>query len=262
MRNITFASLLLLSSISAAAAADMPVKASQQGLVFPYNGSGFYWGVDVEAGVAQTKSSGLFGSSLVTGNLNAAGGAVGGTIGYIVGNGTNWWAVEATVDYQNITGATTIVDPTTGAVGTASQISRWQASQVVKFGGFSAILNSLPSLGIQFPALPALPTFTGLASTSHSYIMAGAQEFGVNGVLGSVDGTSWAVAPLVGMGMLTQMVDAAGRPTGAVVDLYAKVVFGDKSIVIDHIFAPSGPPTLAGHAAMGKQYFSGIKILY
>lgn len=246
---------------SSARSADLPLKAAPNAAC-PYLSSGFYFGLDAQAGVQTTKSNGLFLNNLVSSNLIAAGGAVGGTVGYMWGTCTNFWAVEGTIDYQNISGSGAAFDPTTQTATPTNSVSKWQSNQVVKWGGFSSLLSYLPNFGISFPTLPMLPVGLTNVGTSHAYLMAGVQEFGISGALGSVNGSTWGVAPLIGMGTLAPIVDTNGKPNGAVLDLYAKVVFENKGLTLDRVFSTSGPPTVGASSHLDKAYFAGMKITY
>src|SRR6266702_3897763 len=86
-------------------AADLALKSKP--LAYPIDGQGCYFGINAEAGAAQTNVSGnaLFVTSLAGGNLMAAGGSVGGTVGCIKGNATRWFAVQASANYANISGS-------------------------------------------------------------------------------------------------------------------------------------------------------------
>ena len=167
--------------------ADMPVKAAPLNPACPYFGAGFYFGLDSAAAVQTTKSSGLFVGNLVSGNITAAGGVVGGTVGYAWGTCTNFWMIEGSVDYQNITGGTIVANSVTGMTTTANSVSRWQGQQVLEWGGFSSLLAYLPQVGISFPTLPALPVGLSNVGTSHAYLMAGIQEIGYLGNKGAAE---------------------------------------------------------------------------
>lgn len=237
-------------------AADMAVKAKQN-IVYPYGGSGCYFGVNAEAGVAQSDVSGnVFATSLVDGKLIAAGGSVGASVGCLWGNGTNWVAVQANGNYQNISGSL----PLTG--GNAGVASKWQASQVVKLGGFPALLSWLPNLGVNFPVIsaPAVAPvgFNVVTLTSQPYIMAGVQEFDNSGWFQASSGSSVGVAPLIGAGVINQLTDINGKASGAVLDTYAKVVFPGKGFSIN----VNGTPGLGAAANMGTQYFAGVAVYY
>jgi hypothetical protein len=268
MKRLFLAAALAASALvaSPALAADLPVKAPPLSpIAYPYDGgSGFYFGINTMAGVAQANVNGVAGSgvlatSLVNGNLTAAGGAVGGTVGWIKGTPTSWFAIEASLDYQNITAG--------NAGAPVSVASRWSSEQVVKFGGTFNPLSYLPDLGVtgfSFPAfqLPIAPAGISVALSPHPYVMAGVKEFGITGTFGGIGGTTWGVAPLVGAGTISQILDKQGKPTGAALDLFAEVVFAGRGITVDNIGGVGGAPMFGGSANLGNQYFAGAKILW
>lgn len=261
MRRLLIGAAIAAISIGAAAAADMPLKAAKfNPLMFPYNGSGFYFDVSTKAGVEQDSATGNFlGTSLATGTVNASGGSVGGSLGYIHGMQDKWVAVEASIYYSNVTGGGAAVSPSGNAVQ-ASFASRWSADQVIKIGGWNP-LAALGSLGFQFPALPTPPTIGGIsvAANSHPYIMAGVEEWGISGQFFMANtGVDVGVAPLVGAGIMNQIVDSTGKLTGAVLDTGAQVVFADKGLSVNGLFGP-GTPGVA-QLSSGRKYEVFAKI--
>jgi hypothetical protein len=261
MKRLLFALAAATALSSIACAADMSVKAMKGNfLVFPYNGSGMYWGIATKAGVEQDSASGsLLGTSLLTGNVNAAGGGIGGTIGYMHGMGTTWVAYEGTAYYQNITAA---APATNSAISVpVSFATRWSAEQVVKIGGWNP-LSWLGSFGgFQFPTLPTPPTVPGISiiASGHTYISAGVEEWGVNGQFFTAGSSvTVGIAPLVGAGIMNQIVDASGKLTGAVLDVGAQVVFADKGISVSGLFAPGAP--VVGALNSGRKYEAYAKV--
>lgn len=225
---------------------------------YPYNGgSGFYAGVNTMVGAAQSSASasGIFATSLATGNLTAIGGAVGGTVGYTSGGTNLWWAVEGSGDWQNITGTTT----------GASMNTRWQSEQVFKLGGTLAFswLSTISSIGVNFPTftLPLTPSGISVAAAPHPYIMAGVKEEGISGTVGQAGGTTVLVAPMIGAGTISQVLNGSGQPTGVALDLFAEVVFANKGLGFNNVFGANGGP-VAGNLNLGTQYFAGTKVLF
>lgn len=256
---LTTAAVLLASSVYAADAAKPILKA--QPVAYPYDTSGFYFGVNSEAAVAQSNVSGtggLFATSLVNGNLTAAGGAVGGTVGWIKGGATGiWWAVQGTLDYQNITASA----PVTGA--NVNIVSRWSTTQVVKVGGLN-LGTYLPALtGVNFPTfqLPLAPNGIALAATQKPYVMGGIAEQGISGNFGAVGGTSWNVAAVLGVGVLAPVVDSSGKPTGAALDLYSEVIFAGRGVTFNNVFG-RGNVMLGAAANIGTTYKAGIGLYW
>lgn len=238
-------------------AADLPpITKAPNFLTYPgYTGQGFYWGIGAEAGVEQTKINGnpLFVNSLANGSLMAAGGTIGGTIGFMKGMGTSWIACEASGQWQNISSSA-------GVVATVS--NRWSADQACKFGGFQQVLSQLPTFGINFPALPNIPAPPGFniaANTSHPYVLLGVREFGMGANLGVSNGSTVGIAPEVGAGVLNQLLDKDGKISGTVLDTYAKVVFANQGKTLTF---NNSSPAVGGSAKIGTQYFAGVKVLW
>jgi hypothetical protein len=253
-----------LSACSPAMAADLMLRKAPAAVAFPYSGSGWYFGVGTKGGVDQVSNSGtaLFATSLVGSGLNALGAGVGGDIGYFKtfgpGGVVQWAAFEASAYYQNITASTTA---TNGAAAVpVSYASRWSADQVVKLGGFN-LLTYLPNLGISFPALPPLPTVGGLNTLQPglTYVSFGLEEFGVDGQFFTASGSTIGVAPLVGAGVFSEILDTTGKPTGNVLDVGAQVVFADKGLGISNAFSSSGAPVF-GTLSVGRKYEVYAKI--
>ena len=265
MRRVVFASILAMFA-APAFAADLPIM-TKGGLplAYPYSGgSGFYGGINTFGGVAQATSSSsvLATTSLATGNLTAAGGAVGGTVGFTAGTSNLWWAVEASGDWMNVTAGTS-----SGVTGSpsATMDSRWSAEEVFKLGGSLQLnfINAANILGFNFPtfSLPATPNGIAVAASPHPYIMAGVKEFGISGTIGTAGGTTVGVAPLVGAGTISSIINAQGQPTGLALDLFAEVVFADKGLSLNNVFGTSGPVVNA-NLTMNRQYWAGAKLLF
>lgn len=244
---------------SAAFAADMPVKAPN----FSYpNSSGFYVGIDLGASVARASVNGsnpLFVNSLVSGNLNAAGGYVGGCVGYIKGAATSWWGIHSCADYQNITASAPNMP--------ISVASRWDSTTEVRFGGtinpLSLMFNTLSNIGfngVSFPTFtPVAPTGLNLALTPRSYMAGGIDFKGIEGNFFQSGGTKVAIQPMLKAGAIWQVLNSDGRATGGVVDTYAKVAFGRHGVVVDNVFGTAGGPVVQrGSANLGTTYTAGL----
>ena len=254
-RFILGVALAALSTAALAADLPLPTKAYAPP-AYPYDGSGFYFGANVMAGIQQTSVSGnpLLVTSLVNGNLNAAGGAVGGTIGYTKGNATWWWAIEDSLDYQNITASAT----TTTTIP-ASAVSRWSNETVVRVHGFNP-LQYLPNLGITFPSFPTqLPVVpAGIAvGAAQLYIGGGVKEWGIGGNFVGNGSQTYGVGGLLQAGSIAQIIDATGKPTGAALDLGAEVVFASKGFSV-----MTGGGTPLGKITSGDQYWAYTKVLW
>lgn len=255
-----------LVAAAPASAADMSVKAaaaSRNFLVFPYNGSGMYWGAATKGGVEQDSASGnVLGTSLVSGSVNALGGGVGGTIGYMHGMQDKAVAFEGSLYYQNITGAGAAASGTPGVSVPVSFASRWSSDQVVKVFGWNPF-TLIGNLGFQFPTLPAAPSVPGItvAPNGHMYWMAGVEEWGISGQFFMADtGVNIGVAALLGAGIMNQIVDTSGKLTGAVLDTGAQVVFADKGLSFNGLFAPGAP--VVGNLTSGRKYEVYAKLLF
>jgi len=94
---------ILLSLLSPAFAADMPIKGVPAPYAAPYyNWTGFYVGINGGYGWGHSNWSVL---GFSTGNFNVNGGVVGGTLGYNFQTGAVVWGIEADFDWSNIKGS-------------------------------------------------------------------------------------------------------------------------------------------------------------
>lgn len=244
------AAAVLAAAITPAAAADIPVPLPTKApaaspFVYPYAGSGIYWGANVVSdGAVDSAGHGTFGTT---------GGAYGATLGYqwAVGGGTNWLAVEAMADYSNAKGGDVL----------ASTSQTWSFEQRVKLGGnLASGLSLLPSLfgPNGAPPLPVLPSTTGAAAIMHPYIFGGVYERKLDASLlgmtpaGMAVGVSsaWRVAPTVGIGVLTQVTK------DVVVDTWGEYVSPSSSIGL------SSGPTPLGTVGSGQQWRVGAAVLF
>lgn len=105
-------------SVTAAQAADMPVKAPRIAPPVLYNWTGFYIGINGGGGWGRSDWSSPVAD---TGNFNISGGLVGGTIGY------NWqitpwvFGLEGDLDWTNIRGSTNAA----ACAGTCETKNNW-----------------------------------------------------------------------------------------------------------------------------------------
>ena len=241
MKKYFLATLLSLISVSVMAA-DIPLKKVNPLFTgYPYDSSGFYWGVNT---MATADSSSVSGAPGTTGTMFAAGAALGGTIGYQWGRGTTFYAIEAMVNYTNL-GATAPIP----AGGTGSINSKFGFEQRVKFGGpLAAMLSVLPEGGLKFPGLP---TFSGGANATsaatHPYIMAGIREDEVTANLLGASSKAWRVRASVGAGIMQQLTN------GIVADTWIEYNPASTGLII------GGP---GGSANMGHGYRIGASLLY
>lgn len=251
---------LLTGFAFAAHAADMPIKAPLQ--PFTTNtGSGWYCGVGTQAGVAQASVSGnnLFATSLVGGNLTAAGGAVGGGCGWITNKGPlgSWMQLEADGFYQNITASS----------GPVSVASRWSATQEVDIGisAFSTIQQAFAVLGsggvsLPFPSFtPTLPSGVAVATTPRQYVGFKVEEFGLSGNFAQAGGTSVGWAPGLTSGFRWQTLDATGKPNGGSLKIYGDVFWPQRGNTFNNVFGTNGSIMISGAEKITTQYWLGVK---
>ncbi len=239
MKKHIFAAALASAFIPAIAlAADLPTKAPIS--PFSVNSGGWYAGIASEAAVEQANVSGnnLFATSLVNGNLKAAGGAIGGVVGYIRTGCIygSWCRVQAGGFYQNITGSNS----------NGSVASRWSSTQEVDLGVevFSAITSVIGNVGVAFPTFsPSLPSNVLVAAAPRQYVGFGAREIGIDGNFLSATGSTVSVAPMLKTGYLWQTLGANGAPNG---------------FTVTNAFATSGGPVFTSGIKEGTQYGLGI----
>jgi hypothetical protein len=254
-RNLLALAMILLASTAYAADAALPLKAPA---IHQIGYPGWYLFVGTEAVVAQSSVSGnnLFATSLIGGNLKAAGGAVGGGFGYI----TPKWRFETGAHYQNITG-------TEVAAGAgASVASRWSAYQEVdvNFSFFQGVLTALNTGlntgGFSFPSFtPILPSNLTVAAMPRQYVGAGFREFGLDGSFGAASGSTVSAGPFIKTGFIYQAVDATGKSTGNSWDVFAWVNWPMRGFTLNNVLAANGTPiTLGAGANLGTQYGTGL----
>ena len=101
---------VLLSALSPAIAADMPVKGIRAPYIAPYyNWTGLYLGINGGYGWGTSNWTNTAGVS--TGNFGVKGMVAGGTLGYNFQTGAIVWGVEGDFDWSNIKGSTTVACP-------------------------------------------------------------------------------------------------------------------------------------------------------
>lgn len=236
---------------SAAFAADMPVviKAKPR-ILATYLGSGMYFGAHTFAQSNRVDASSPAGTTL--GGTFAVGAAVGGTFGWMWGDGTTWKALEAMASYKNISasGVTT--------AGTLASIdSKVSFTQRFKFGGdpIMAIFNMIPNLSTQFPVLPSLPV--GTVGTSHPYVFGAVHEDDVSASLGLMTGKAWQIKGGFGLGLMSQMGATQSNPNGIplTVDVWAEFIPVGASLNL-------GIPTALAKADTGREARVGMGLYW
>lgn len=223
--------LCLLPTLSYAA--DMPVKArvAQPFIGYPYDGSGFYYGIGTFGEAQQVQVS----TPTIVGTRTYAAGAGVSLIGgwqWTLGP-TKWVALEGTFNYAN-----------TGAncnVGTCSVNARYSASQKIKFGGpIAAMLAYIPDLSTAFPVLPPVPAGATNPLT-HPYAMAVLHESQDEIAMLTTGRKAIKVRGGVGLGLLTQVKD------GMVIDTWAEYTFRTGSLSV----TPGTTSEAGGQARVG-----------
>ncbi len=203
-----------------AMAADFPVKARVVAPGYPYLGSGFYFGIGTEGVVANATAAAPGAGT----NLYAAGADLNAAIGYqgSIGGGSNWYAAELKLAYQNLGGSQLC-----GVGSVCTVASKFDVEERFLIGfPVAAVLALLPSWGSIFPALPAQPPGV-VTSASHPYLGLGLHESPVVGTVAmpgaTMSATAWQVQPAVIVGMKNQWT------AGLVVDTWAEYSFANTS---------------------------------
>jgi hypothetical protein len=249
-----FAALAGVLLANASYAADLPTKAPALNVAAL---SGFWYvGVGTEMGTEQASVNGnnLFATSLIGqgGSLQASGGAVTAAIGYLHADPARWYRFQATAAYQNISGAD-------GAVATVR--SPWSATQEfdIGFEWVQQILTVFPTL-FTIPAFPTpgLPSNVTVVGTPKQYVGVLAKESMITGQFIGGSGSTWDWAPGVATGWIWQLTNAAGKPTGGLLDAYLNVSFPQRGFTVSFPGQP-GAPTLGGAAKMGTLYTVGLR---
>lgn len=173
-----------------------PINAGALFSGYPYQGSGFYWGLSAAA----TETTPTINGTAATG-LQAFGGSLGGAVGYQWGVGNVAYAVENDAWWNNIGGSTTC----NGA--SCSLTSQWSFEQRVKAMTPMATLLSLFPVLSNLPQLPGLPVLPANVTTiaSNPYFMVGLHEDDISAAYGVSTGRDWEIAPGIGVGNLTQL---------------------------------------------------------
>jgi hypothetical protein len=244
---------------ASAFAADMPVKAPPFSNK-PFStatGSGWFCGIGTQAGVAQANVSGnnIFATSLVNGNLNVTGGAVGGGCGYIRSNGPFGlrWAAEVNAFYQNIT----------ASAGPASIASRYSVTEELdfSFSAFQMISNAIGNIGVAFPSFsPSLPSSVAVASAPWQFVGLKVLEFGQSGNFFQAGGASIGWAPGITGGFRWQTLNAAGQPNDGSIKVYADVFWPQRGETFSNVLGTGGGPiVVSGASKFTTMYMAGIK---
>lgn len=257
-RLIASAAIAAAVLASPAAAADQAAPLLKAPALTKIGYPGWYLFLGSEAAVAQSSVSGnnVFATSLASGNLKAAGGAIKGGFGYI----TPKWRWENSVGYQNITATESV------AGASASVASRWSATSEidVNFSIFQNLLAAVnagvSNVGFSFPSFtPVMPSNIAVAAAPRQYVGAGIRAFGLDGTFGAASGATVSLGPMVKTGFIYQAVDGTGKSTGGSWDVFAWANWPMRGFTLDNVLAPGGVPlTIGASANMGPQYGAGI----
>lgn len=197
MRHIAIIAALACGAPTFALAADLAMKAPKYVAGYPYEGTGCYKGLNTQGEASKVEVTGAQGS---TGQLIAASGGVGFTLGCVKGQGTSFIAGEIMGDYKNLGASNSAINSVPGSIN-----SKWSFEARAKFGGpMQVLLGLLPNLGSVFPAFPPVSVVT---VNSHPYIAFGVRTEDVTGQLGLNEGRAWQVAPTFAVGVMQQLPD-------------------------------------------------------
>lgn len=262
MRKFLLAMLAatVLSPI-AANAADLPLPYKSPVLVSPFSvvgANGFFVGAGTSAAVAQSNVSGnVINIPGVGGSTNAAGGTVGGDVGYIWGRCgvLGWCQLEVDVKYMNIVGNT--------AVGSINY--RWGITEEADIGldVVQTALSYLPNIPNIFPVLanPSgfLPANVAVG-TPLGYVGAKVGEFNIAGNVGQANGQTWVTAPGVTTGFRWPVLGTNGKPNGGSLKVYGDVLFANKGVTLSNVFGTAGGPMLVqnANANLNTMYVVGL----
>ena len=235
--------LAACAAASSAMAADMPVKSPLGSLAngYPYQSSGFYFGVYTEGGGGSVNGSvpGVGPASLTTTSAD-----IGGSIGYAWGSkgSSVFLAAEAMFGWTNFNGSAQGFSLN----GPASFEQRFKIG--TPLAGILNLLPNLPSLGTVAP-FPVVPV--GVTTTpAQAYFMVGVHEQDISlNFPGLASGREWRIAPSIGIGLMEQWSNHIA------VDAWVETIFPDKAACI-------GPAGSAACGGLGQQVKAGLTFLY
>lgn len=195
-RLAIFAAIALATIALPAAAADLPTKAAKTPSFFtPYNGSGFYVGLEGGGGAGSAGVSGVPGVNNAA--LTVTQGFVGGIVGYSsdMSNGRRYWFAEGDFGWNNLNGNT-------------SGFSLTGPVTIQLLAGIGApaseILAFLPTFGLTAPTLPATPAGV-TTSNPHINVGVGVDIQDVSAAYALSNNNTWQFAPLVFLGVESQL---------------------------------------------------------
>ncbi len=176
-----------------------PVKGSALWNGYPYDKSGFYYGLNTQGGMGSVQASG---SGSTGGTAAATDGSLGGTLGWVWSNGTYFYAIEAMANWTNVS----------GTVGGASLTGSASFEQRFKIGTPLAQVMSLPGFNTLLANNSTVPPFPALgngqvASNIHPYVYVGVVEDDISLNVGLNRNRAWEAAFDVGTGMMGQLAN-------------------------------------------------------
>ncbi|SRR5581483_231461 len=235
---VMFAAVTFAASLGVVAevrAADMPLKAPALNTDYPFNASGFYFGI---GSLASSTSPTVNGQ--VQGSLQALGGSIGGVVGYRLGGKNVSFAVEAAAFYD--TGNASACQLASCVV--AARFS--ELDRVKMITPTQNIQNWFPQLGL--PDMPGVPKLTGVTvSGQNTYIFAGGLIEDVSASIGTAVGRSWQGSPGFGVGQEIALSN------GSALDVWAGYFNPTNGF---HVGLP------ASYASQGRKLMVGLNWLF
>jgi hypothetical protein len=246
--KVAFAALLaagaVLGGVPLASAADLPAKAPVITNAFaggyPYDRSGFFFGIFTEGGGGSVNGSvpGVGSASLTT---TSAG--VGGTLGYAWASKGSPVAVSVEADF----GWTNINGSTQGFSFSGPAVFEQRFVVFSPLATLMAMLPNLPNLGAvpPFPALPAGVT----ASPMQLGLFAGVREADIStNFPGLASNREWRISPEIGLMAMEQLSNNVAARA------WVKTVFPDKGVCAG--------PVQGACAGLGQQVIVGVGFYY
>ncbi len=208
MKRAILSALAVLCLPGLACAADLPPVKAQPNFFGPYNGSGWYIGIEAGGGASKADVSGIPGVNPAS--VVSAQGFIGGVLGYSssMANGARYWFAEADVGWNNINGNT-------------SGFSMSGPVTVQLLAGVGApaaqLLSILPTFGLTPPTLPQIGGAT--QSNPHVYLAPLLDISDVSANYGQASNMVWQFAPGIALGLDAQL------STGGVLGARVETVF-------------------------------------
>lgn len=210
-----------------ATAADMASKAPPSPLAslfnstYPYQQSGFFFGVYTEGGGGSVNGT-VAGVSSASLTETAAG--VGGTVGYAWGQKNSPIAISAEADF----GWTNINGDSAGVALSGPAAFEQRFVIFTPLASYLSMLPNLPSLGA---VPPFVPLGSGVTATNLQVgFMAGLDENDISSSFpGLASNQEWRVAPMIGLVAMEQLSN------GLALRSWIKTVFPEKGVCVGPI---------------------------